>query len=228
MFGLLALVLAVSGMVFLEGCSEKMPTEGEISDSGLPELDQGGAYPQGYPSYSFYLPMRWICQYDPPGDRYHTKNCGQAVGVMLGGHFNNEVVEPWVITAENNYLADRFNDDRYRNPNGWYTNFNNDNRLGTMLTEFHALHYSVYHGNGPDDVVMEMAHGRPVICGVMIKEGRLVSSGGEAHWVLAVGWDGRIYLHDPGTKSGRYIRYSLAAFERSWATQGKIYAPVWK
>jgi hypothetical protein len=147
---------------------------------------------------------------------------------MLGGYFNNGYVEPWVITDENHYLANRFNDPRYNDPNGWYTNFTGQNRLGTMLTEYHALRYSVYHGNGPDDVVMEMTHSRPVICGVMINQGRLVDHGGQAHWVLAVGWDGRIFLHDPGTKSGRYIWYSLGDFERSWATQGKAYVPVWK
>jgi hypothetical protein len=171
--------------------------------------------------------MEWIRQW-PPGGSTGTKNCGQACGVMLGGYFNHGHVEPWVITAENDYLADRFNDQRYRAPTGWYTNFSGRNTLGTMLNEFHALHYSVYNGNGPDDVVMEMAHGRPVICGVMIKNGRLVDHGGVAHWVLAVGWDGLIWLHDPGTSRGRYIWYTLGDFERSWATQGKIYVPVWK
>ncbi len=204
------------------GCGKLLPTGTDES----PNIGQG-ILPRAYPQYSFYLPIRWIRQW-PPGDMGNTKNCGQACGVMLGGYFNHGYVEPWVITAENNYLASRFNDPRFLDPNGWYTNFSGRNALGTMLTEFHALRYSVYHGNGPDDVVAEMAHGRTVICGVMIKRGILVGSGGQAHWVLAVGWDGSIYLHDPGTSNGRYLRCPLGDFSRTWATQGNIYVPVWK
>jgi hypothetical protein len=45
---------------------------------------------------------------------------------------------------------------------------------------------------------------------------------------LAIGWDGRVILHDPGSSSGAYRALSVATFEATWSTQGKIYIPVWK
>lgn len=35
-------------------------------------------------------------------------------------------------------------------------------------------------------------------------------------------------LHHPGSESGAMIQYNAAALERSWATQRRIYAPVWR
>ncbi|MFA5107205.1 MAG: hypothetical protein WC497_02645 [Patescibacteria group bacterium] len=197
------------------------------SSDGLPPMPNQPVrgVTQSYPNFSFYLNVPWLPQV-PPGSWSGTKNCGQACGVMLGGYFNHGAVASWVITAENMFLADRFDDPRYNNANGWYTNFDGRNTLGTLLTEFHGLHYTVYHGRAPDDVVNEMLHGRPVICGVMIKNGRLVGSGGTPHWVLAVGWDGRIYLHDPGTTRGRFIAYTKEDFDASWFTSKRTYVPV--
>lgn len=68
----------------------------------------------------------------------------------------------------------------------------------------------------------------PVIVGVKIKKGRLVSGkDGDGHWAIVVGCDGnKIILNDPGTNSGNGIKYDAATFIASWATQGKIYMPV--
>ena len=147
---------------------------------------------------------------------------------MLGGYFNRGAVASWVITEENRWLASHTGDSRYLTANGWYTG---GSRLGAyrqMLKSFHGFNTQVHYGATPEDVVAEIQRGRPVICGVMIKGGRLVSSGGVSHWVLATGWDGRVILNDPGTTSGRMIRYSLDDFDKSWKTQGRIYIPVFK
>jgi len=182
-----------------------------------------------YPPYCFSLNVPFITQV-PPGSWSGTKNCGQACGVMLGGYFNNGAVAPWVITAENSWLANYTGNQNYNQPNGWYTSGSNLGAYLAMLHQFHALNTAVYYGQAPDDVVNEINNGRPVIVGVMIKNGILVSSGGASHWALAVGFDGDvyIYLNDPGTSGGNHKRYIMSAFNASWATQGRIYIPVWK
>jgi hypothetical protein len=233
------LAITIVPAAFLGGCSEEKssnpvasavtPADNNVNPSDVVET-RPGAEPAAaaYPPMCIDLRVPWLSQV-PPGDWANTKNCGQAVGVMLGGKFNAGRVSSDVITWENTWLASRLNDGRYRNANGWYTNFSGANALGILLREFHALKYAVYNGRGADDVVNEMAKGRPVIVGVMIKSGRLCSSGGVAHWALAVGYTpGYIYLNDPGTSSGRFIKYAISTFEASWATQGKIYVPVWK
>jgi len=189
-------------------------------------LEEGANY-RGYPPYSFGLSVPFIKQV-PPGDWDNTKNCGQACGVMLGGYYNGGAVADWVIIAENRWLRRFTGNTRYLNDNGWYTNFSGKNTLGNLLYHFHALRTIVYYGNQPDDIINEVAHGRPVLAGVRIKDGKLVGSGGTSHWVLVVGWDGRIVIHDPGTSSGRYKRYSIAAFRDSWEEEGKIYVPVFR
>ena len=227
--GFFCLILALP-LTLIMGCGQEQAVSTEPVDHSGEQLLPDSLAPivgllADYPGYCFHLNMRWLRQF-PPGDQYNTKNCGQACGVMLGGYFNNGYVEPWVITAENQFLADRLDDSRFDSPNGWYTNFSGRNALGILLTEFHGLHYTVYYGNRANDVINEVAHGHPVICGVMIKKGRIVSSGGTAHWVLAVGWNGNVILHDPGSSYGCYRQISVSDFEASWATQGKIYVPV--
>ncbi len=224
-------LVLLCGLALSCGENSVLPQAGDESDipntNGQPPIPNQPVrgVTQGYPNFSFYLNVPWLPQV-PPGSSSGTKNCGQACGVMLGGYFNHGAVAPWVITAENTFLADRFNDPRYNNANGWYTNFSGHNTLGVLLREFHDLNYTVYNGRAPDDVVNEMLHGHPVICGVMIKNGHLVDSGGTSHWVLAVGWDGRIYLHDPGTRYGRFIPYTKEDFDASWFTSERTYVPV--
>ena len=180
-----------------------------------------------YPSYCFALNVPFMTQV-PPGSWSRTKNCGQACGVMLGGYYNRGAVAAWVITAENRWLYNYTGDSRYLDPNGWYTGGSRLNAFRSMLWAFHRINTAVYHGNRADDVINEVANGRPTLVGVRIRGGRLVGSGGTPHWALAVGWDGNIILHDPGSTSGRYIRYSVSAFEDSWEEEGKIYMPTWK
>jgi hypothetical protein len=64
----------------------------------------------------------------------------------------------------------------------------------------------------------------------MISGGRLVSSGGVGHWVILLGRDsaGNVILNDPGTSAGNHIKYSAAAFDASWRTQGRICAAVYR
>ena len=65
-----------------------------------------------YPNYSFSLSVPWLCQMPPKNPSHtdaqawaRTNNCGQAVGAMLGGYFNNGAVAPWVIDEENRWLG---------------------------------------------------------------------------------------------------------------------------
>lgn len=176
------------------------------------------------------LPVPWLCQV-PPGDWNNTKNCGQTCSAMLGGYFKGFTPASSAITNENKWLATRFKDSRYTtSANGYYTHFNDGrNSLGVLLKEYYGLNSTVRNGSNITDVLKELNAGRPVIVGVKISGGKVVSSGGVAHWALAVGWnarDGKIILNDPGTNSGRQIQYSVSAFDASWVTQGRIYAPI--
>lgn len=56
----------------------------------------------------------------------------------------------------------------------------------------------------------------------------LVGTGGVKHFVLLVGWDSRIIVHDPGTSSGRFKAYTVKDFDASWATQNRVYILVSK
>ena len=192
-----------------------------VSDKG----NSPAGAPGGYPNYCFMLSVPFIVQV-PPGDWTNTKNCGQACAVMVGGYFNGSSVNSSAISAQNSYLYSITGDSRYKDANGWYTGGSKLWVYQSLLSNYHHLKNTVRYGSSANDVVNELTWGHPVICGVMIKGGRLVSSGGVSHWTLAIGWDSNIIFNDPGTSSGRYIRYSISAFEASWATQGKIYIPV--
>lgn len=192
--------------------------------------DAAPAEPKGsiegaYPNYCFYLNVPWMSQL-PPGTNWSlTNNCGQAVCVMLGGYFNNGIVAPGIIDAENDWL-------HCPRPYGCTTGAGT---LQYLLSGFHALRSASYIGNGPDDVVMEGARGRPVIVGVRTY---MSPSGGRPHWMLFVGWDGTyMYFHDPGRSQpgngdpatgGRFVHYTTGEFYSSWNNQGRKYIPVWK
>lgn len=218
-------VLALAPVV-LSGCGKR-----DENPVALSSGDENGplqpSVDRSYPQYSFFLNVPWMAQV-PPGTWAGTKNCGQACGVMLGGYYNKGAVAPWVITAENQLLYNLTGESQYLQPNGWYTGGTRLWAFREMLRRFHGLQTAAYNGNRADDVVNEVARGRPVIVGVMIKDGRIVPSGGVPHWALAVGWDGRIILHDPGSSGGAFRPLTVAEFEATWATQQKIYIPVWK
>ena len=184
---------------------------------------------QPYPPMLLQVPFQ--CQY-PPGDASNTKNCGQTCALMLDAYYDRYTPSSSQITATNKWLSTTLRDSRYLDANGYYTHFNDGrNSLGRMLREYHGLKYSVLNGGSFNSVLYQLNMGRPCIVGVKISGGKIVSSGGVAHWALAVGYDPikhQMILNDPGTRSGRYVRLSMPDFEKSWATQGRIYAPVWK
>lgn len=201
----------------------------------------------GYPNYCFSLRVPWLCQV-PPGDwsinapgpdgvsPNRTKNCGQTCCTMLGGYFKGRPVNATQITGLNSWLARTTGNSWYNDPagNGYYTNFSGANTLGRLLSDYYGLRYGPACGTDPSAVVNQAAAGKPCIVGVMIGKvwqngqwvSRLVSSGGAAHWAIVTGWDGNIILNDPGTTAGSGIRYSVSAFDASWATSGRTYCPV--
>jgi len=186
-----------------------------------------GICSQSYASgCSYYLPVPFLKQV-PPGDWTNTKNCGQTCAVMLGGYFNKTAVTSTQITAQNTWLANYTHDTRYNNANGWYTGGSSIGAYRTLLSQVHHLNSFVYNGSSFDDILNYGCDGFPVIAGVMISGGNLVSSGGLAHWVIVVGYDGcNVIINDPGSSSGNARRYSLATFVASWSTQAKIYMPI--
>ena len=204
---------------------------GSITDSSaeIPTKNLLQQIATAYPPACFVLNVPWIKQF-PPGDQSNTKNCGQACGVMIGGFFNNGTVASWVITSENSWLAAILHDSRYLDPNGWYTNFTGTNALGKLLNQYHAVRYSVMCAASVEVLINQVYNSRrPVLVGVMISGGRLVRTGGVAHWALVVGWDGcNVILNDPGTKDGNFIRYSVSTFNASWATQSCVMALLYK
>ena len=141
-----------------------------------------------------------------------TNNCGQVVGAMLGEYFNNWAITPWVIDEENRWLG-------FPLPYGSGTS---SSTFRSLLWGFHLVHSAEYHGQHVDDIINEVVNNRrPTVACVAIKNGNLVprgTSGSRSHWVLVVGWDSRVILHDPGTRYGRYRAYSVSAFEASWPT----------
>ncbi len=203
-------------------------------DSTVTAAQKPGAQFSGivYPGWYKELPVPWLPQV-PPGDWANTKNCGQACALMVHAYFNWYCPGPSGITNANRWLASRFGDSRYLSSNGWYTNFSGRNVLGVLIVEYFRKAYLVRYGSSYDDIsqiLAEIQNGKPVIVGVMISGGRLVSSGGIAHWSLAVGYDqgtGEIILNDPGTNSGNKVHYKFATFDASWRTQGRIFVPVW-
>ncbi len=177
-----------------------------------------------YCCYRLYVPF--LAQV-PPGDWSNTKNCGQTCAVMLGGYFNGTPVNTSKITEINTWLAKYTGDNRYNSPNGWYTGGNSLTAYRQVLLNVYKLNTFVYYGKDIYDILNYGCQQMPIIVGVQIKTGRLVSSGGVAHWAIVAGCDGnKIILNDPGTNSGNGIKYDVATFTASWATQGKIYMPV--
>lgn len=214
---LLFLFLLAVGVFRLTACDKEAPTSTEPMDAPGIE-DRLFSYNGVKILYVPFLPQV------PPGDWGGTRNCGQACAVMLGGYFNNGAVASWVIDSENDWM-------KCDKPNGCYTS---SSSLANLLWGFHRLSCRTYYGRTVDDVLNEVVNnGNPTIVGVRISGGRLTSDPkkGTAHWALAVGYDGyrnEIILNDPGTTSGRNIHYSVSAFDASWATQNRVYMPVWK
>jgi len=180
-----------------------------------------------YPNFCFALSVPWLCQLPPGTDWGLTNNCGQACCAMLGGYFNNRPISASTIDGENTWLG-------CPKPYGCGTG---NGTIQRLLSGYHGLQSAVYNGSTPAEPVSEASRNRPPIVGVNIYKGNLVPAGyvgpdgksGRSHWVIVVGWDGsNVVVHDPGTGTGAYRKYSVAAFDASWTTSGRTYIPVWK
>jgi len=230
---MLLLWLAVFMIAFLmSGCNWDLTSPNDADQQSVNQPPTNGSKTDpdidSYPRQSISLNVPFLPQV-APGTWAETKNCGQTCAVMLAGYFNRTAVNADRITAQNSWLARYTGDQRYNQTNGWYTGGNALNNFRALLSQYNSLNTAVCNGSTPEDVVNQTANGRPCIVGVMISNGSLVSRGGVAHWAIVVGWDGRnIILNDPGTNRGNHIAYSIDAFNASWATQGKIYMPVWR
>ena len=223
---LLVAILAIP--LITTGCFNREPEHAQGPTAPEPSGSFPDAYlanPQAYPSSCFALPVPWMSQMPPKNpnhsDEYawtQTNNCGQACCAMLGGYYNNGSTAPWVIDAENDFL-------HHPKP---YGNTTGASTLQYLLREFHALNSNSFVGNGPDDVVMEGARGRPVIVGVRTR----MQLTGRPHWMLFVGLDGNyMYFHDFGrsrAQDGRYVRYTVNQFWQCWNNQGRKYIPVYR
>ena len=197
------------------------PTDNEQVQ--LPPSNPKDQVVDSYPQYCISLSVPFRTQV-LPGTWSSTKNCGQTCVTMLNGYFNNAPVTAAAITSQNTWLATQYNDTRYNQANGWYTNVS---QLRALL-QHRGLQSSVLYGTTPEQVVAQLVNGRPSIVGVRIQGGNLVASGGTLHWALVVGWDGTIIVNDPGSSSGNHRHYSITAFNASWASQNRIYIPVWE
>jgi len=181
-----------------------------------------------YPSMKLAVP--YLCQYGPPGDKDHTKNCGQACSAMLAGYYYNFTPSSSAITNENAWLAKVLKDSRYKDPNGYYTNFENRNALGKLLTDYWGLKYSAQSGRDVATILNELKRGRPVIVCVTISSGTIGTTG-DPHWACAIGWNknsAKIIVNDPGSKFGSSKEIPVATFDKSWALQKRLMAPVYR
>lgn len=223
--------------VLVCSCSHEfpLPTASGTADSSLATAKplSKPAWPICVQPVTLFVP--WLPQV-PPGTWEGTKNCGQACSVMLAAYYYGGSCGSQQIRDANRWLAGRLGDSRYLDAsgNGWYTGFTGSNALGLLIGERYRLQYRVGYGSGVSAIRSELNSGHPVVLGVQISNGNLVASGGMSHWVIAVAYDyaGNVYLNDPGTdrgcQRGWMIRYTWAELDRSWQTQRRIFAPVWR
>lgn len=194
-------------------------------NTGVPKP---GAQPNAMPTKCFLLNVPWMPQV-APGDWDHTKNCGQACCVMMGGYYNGGVMQPWVIRAENGWLG---------YPASWIENGDpggtGQDRLLRLLQGFHHLNSTIYQGTAAEQVVAWGAMGMPVIVGVRTR----MTTNGAPHWMVFTGWDGTyMYFNDPGRSSmsadwtAGHFRCRPDQFYASWSsfpTKPRIYMPVYR
>lgn len=174
----------------------------------------------------YHLRIPFITQ-APPGDSENSENSFSACIVMLAGYFNRTIVNAGQITDQNDWLYDATGDYRYLSPNGWHASEENLSDYQELLSKMHGLSTFVFHGETFDDILDYGYDNFPVLAGVMTKNGELVSSGGNPHWVIVVGFNGYdVIVNDPGAIDGDSKYYSLDEFLASWFTQGNIYLPV--
>lgn len=168
----------------------------------------------------------------PPGNWVDSKNCGQACALMVAGNFrSNYYPDSSAIVWLNVWLSQRVRDVRFREANGWLTGLYIGRReVNLMIQEYCRLRISpaVARPN-VGTLIRELYSNHPVIVCAGRAGGRLVSSGGQPHWVVIVGWDagvGEFILHDPGSADGHRLRYGAAQFDESWAAMNRVYAAI--
>lgn len=170
----------------------------------------------------------------PPGDWSNTKNCGQTSSAMVFGYYgfyNYTSPNYDDITSIDTWLASHYNDNRYLDPNGYYTST-------TMLTElaksYGGFSQSYYGQNWTiDQLKTQIQAGHPVIVAVytnmntssykhfMVLRGVRLDSGGNVIQVI---------VNDPGhslaSGMGENYTYDVATFMNAWSKQGKAVTVV--
>jgi len=195
-------------------------------------VDGQTVQPEGYPLYSFQLNAPWLSQLPPknPDDSdliawSKTKNCGQTCAVMVRGYLSGTAVNSAAIESADRLLAKNYG--AIFNPP--YSAITNTGKIQWLCQQY-GLQATTGNGETPADVVNIAASGRPVIVAVRLRMSNSANVLG--HFMVLVGYNGAyLYFHDPGRSSasdGRYVRYTVAQFDASWATQGRAYIKVWK
>lgn len=203
---------------------------GVLEDSGFaadavtlstPVLDMGQVLkaPGSYPKVKLDVPF--IPQV-PPGDWSNTKNCGQASVLNVVGYLRRQCMASFNITWENEWLASTYNDDRYRDANGWYTN---TSKLVNLAKKYWGYRNSVA-GNGTlDTIYADLKANRPVVVAVRLNMSTNPQTLG--HFMVLVGMDSStVWMNDVGKSQGKDRAFPLSQFKASWATQGSAYVRI--
>ncbi len=160
-------------------------------------------------------------------------NCGPTCCIMADGFLRGTPVNNARIDEANVWLKKNV-DAGFAVPNG-HPRGASAADMTALMTRSYGLRVEKKYGKSVDDVINDVAGGKLAIVGCHMKQvgglPTLVGSGGVGHWVLVVGWDGKVIVHDPGTDwpdKGKFRAYTVAAFDASWATQGRVYLLVSK
>ncbi|MFQ6042993.1 MAG: C39 family peptidase [Candidatus Poribacteria bacterium] len=236
-FGMLILAVMFLGII---GCADQnnmvLPEDwmseelGVLYDSGFaadlvtlstPVLDMSQALkaPGSYSKVKLDVPF--IPQVSP-GNWSNTKNCGQASVLNVVGYLRRQCMASFNITYENDWLAKTYNEPRYKDPNGWYTN---TTKLVNLAQNYWGYWNSVA-GNGTLDIVYaELKANRPVVVAVRLNMSTNPQTLG--HFMALVGMDNStVWMNDVGRSQGKDRAFPLSQFQKSWATQGNAYISI--
>ena len=185
-------------------------------------LDMGQALhkaPGSYPKVKLDVPF--IPQV-PPGDWSNTKNCGQASVLNVVGYLRRQCMASFNITYENDWLAKMYNNSRYKDQNGWYTN---TAKLVNLAKKYWGYRNSTA-GNGTlDTVYAELKANRPVVVAVRLNMSS--NPGTLGHFMVITGMDNStVWVNDVGKSRGKDRSFPLSQFQASWATQGNAYVSI--
>lgn len=167
----------------------------------------------------------------PPGDWTNTKNCGQTSSAMIYAYFGFYDHTPPVandITAINNWLSDTYNDDRFKESNGWYTSAS---QLANLARGFANFTQSYNSNNWTlEQLRQEINAGHPVIIAVYT---RMDPSSTTGHFMVLKGFRTdpsnnitHVIVNDPGKTLGNNNVYDVATFINSWQRQNRAVVVV--